>query len=158
MMTKKGSTEIVIFMTPEAGVLMLGHGHISHYSEYVLSSTLSIYSTLIGAVDIQFHCLFSICIWMGYCWNGVKHKKNPPQSINRLYCLNNFDIHTCGWCRWFCMGLLHVQHVLCLLQLRFKHIRPHTCKTVCLKSDSRHFSPDELFSRNINDLYSLVTT
>ena len=34
-------------MTPKAGVLMLGHGHISHYSECVVSSTLSIYSTLI---------------------------------------------------------------------------------------------------------------
>ena len=32
---------------------MLRRGHISYYSEYALSSTLSIYSTLIGAVDIQ---------------------------------------------------------------------------------------------------------
>ena len=30
MMTKEGSTKIVNFMTPGAGVLMLGHGHISH--------------------------------------------------------------------------------------------------------------------------------
>ena len=30
MMTKKGSTKIVNFMTPTAGVLVLGHGHISH--------------------------------------------------------------------------------------------------------------------------------
>ena len=29
-MTKKGSTQIVNFMTPEAGVLALGCGHISH--------------------------------------------------------------------------------------------------------------------------------
>ena len=50
MMTKEGSTQIVNFMTPGAGVLMLGHGHISHYSEYVLSSTLTIYSTLIAVV------------------------------------------------------------------------------------------------------------
>ena len=47
MMTKEGSTKIVNFNTPRAGVLMLGRGHISHFSEYVLSSTLSIYSTLI---------------------------------------------------------------------------------------------------------------
>ena len=40
MMTKKWSTKIVNFMTPWAGVLMLGYGHISHYSEYVVSSTL----------------------------------------------------------------------------------------------------------------------
>ena len=50
MMTKEGSTQIVNFMTPGAWVLMLGCGHISHYSEYVLSSTLSIYSTLIAIV------------------------------------------------------------------------------------------------------------
>ena len=30
MMTKEGSTKIVDCMTPGAGVLMLGHGHISH--------------------------------------------------------------------------------------------------------------------------------
>ena len=50
MMTKEGSTKIVNFMTPRAVVLMLGRGHICHYSEYVLSSTLSIYSTLIAIV------------------------------------------------------------------------------------------------------------
>ena len=30
MMTKEGTTQIVNFMTPEAGVLMLGHAHMSH--------------------------------------------------------------------------------------------------------------------------------
>ena len=30
MMTKEGSTKIVNFMTPGAGVLVLGCGHISH--------------------------------------------------------------------------------------------------------------------------------
>ena len=50
MMTKKGSTKTVNLMTPGAGVLMLGRGHISHYSEDVLYSTLSIYSTLIAIV------------------------------------------------------------------------------------------------------------
>ena len=52
MMTKEGlpGTKIVNFMTLRAGVLMLGRGHISHYSEYVLSSSLSIYSTLIAIV------------------------------------------------------------------------------------------------------------
>ena len=48
MMTKVGSTKIVNLMTPRAGVLMLGRGHISHYSEDVLYSTLSIYSILIS--------------------------------------------------------------------------------------------------------------
>ena len=30
MMTKGGSTKIVNFMTPGAGLLVVGHGHISH--------------------------------------------------------------------------------------------------------------------------------
>ena len=46
MMTKEGSN----FMTPGARVLMLGHGHIIHYSENVLSSCLSINFTLIAIV------------------------------------------------------------------------------------------------------------
>ena len=35
MMTKEGSTKILNFMTPEAGVLALGSGHISHISYIV---------------------------------------------------------------------------------------------------------------------------
>ena len=38
MMTKERSTQN--YMTPWAGVLMLGRGHISHFSEYVLYSAL----------------------------------------------------------------------------------------------------------------------
>ena len=45
MMTKEGSTKIVNFMTTRAGVLVLGMA-----IEYVLSSTLSMYSTLIASV------------------------------------------------------------------------------------------------------------
>ena len=41
-MTKEGSTKIVNFTTSGAGVLTLDPAHISHYSEYVVSSTLSI--------------------------------------------------------------------------------------------------------------------
>ena len=58
MMTKEGSSKIVNFMTPGAGVLMLGRSHISHYSEYVLSSTLSIYSTLIAIVLRDYDAAF----------------------------------------------------------------------------------------------------
>ena len=47
MMTKEGSTKIVNFITPGSGVLTLGRGHTSRYSETVISPTLSIYSTLI---------------------------------------------------------------------------------------------------------------
>ena len=38
MITKYGSIKIVIFMTPRAGVLVLGRGHISIISEYALIS------------------------------------------------------------------------------------------------------------------------
>ena len=57
MMTKEGSTQIINFMTPGAGVLMLGYGHISHYSEYVFS-TLSIYSTLIAILLRDYDAAF----------------------------------------------------------------------------------------------------
>ena len=58
MMTREGSTKIVNFKTPMAEVLMLGRGHISHSSEYVLSSTLSIYSTLIAIVLRDYDAAF----------------------------------------------------------------------------------------------------
>ena len=59
MMTKEGSTQIVNFMTPRAGVLMLGCGHISHYTEYIfISSTLSKYSTLIAIVLRDYDAAF----------------------------------------------------------------------------------------------------
>ena len=62
-------------MTPGAGVLMLGRGHISHYSEDVLYSILyiSIFSTLIAIVlrdydaAFQYHHWFLFYLWWG-CW------------------------------------------------------------------------------------------
>ena len=58
MMTKEVSTNFFNFMTPGAGVLIFGHGHISHYSECVVSSTLSIYSTLIAIVLRDYDAAF----------------------------------------------------------------------------------------------------
>ena len=58
MMNKEGSTKIVNFNTPMSEVLMLGRGHISHFSDYVLSSTLSIYSTLIAIVLRDYEAVF----------------------------------------------------------------------------------------------------
>ena len=52
------TTKIVNFSTPMAEVLMLGRGHISHYSEDVLYSTLSIYSTLIAIVLRDYDAAF----------------------------------------------------------------------------------------------------
>ena len=54
MMTKEGSTQIVNFMTPGTGVRVLGLCHISNYSENVLSSTISIYSTLFTIVLMEY--------------------------------------------------------------------------------------------------------
>ena len=50
IMTKEGFSKIVNFITIWAGGLMLGRGYINHYSENALSSTLSIYITLIAIV------------------------------------------------------------------------------------------------------------
>ena len=58
MMTMEGSTKNVNFNTPWAGVLMLGRGHKSHFSEYVLSSALSIYSTLIAIMLRDYDAAF----------------------------------------------------------------------------------------------------
>ena len=69
LMTMEGSNNIVNFMTHGAEVLMFGRGHISHYCEYVVSTThLSIYSTLIAIVlrdydaAFIFHRLFSFIL------------------------------------------------------------------------------------------------
>ena len=58
MMAKEESTKIVNFMTPGAWVLMLRRSHISHYSEYASSSTLSIYSTFIDIVLKDYNVAF----------------------------------------------------------------------------------------------------
>ena len=53
MITKDGSTKLVNFMTPGAGVLVLKCGHL-----YALSSTLSKYSTLIPIVFREYDAAF----------------------------------------------------------------------------------------------------
>ena len=71
IMTREWSTKIVNFMTPWGGVLVLRRGHRNHLSEYALSSTLSICSTLIAILlrdnDAAFLChyLFFFCSTMG---------------------------------------------------------------------------------------------
>ena len=63
-MNKKGSSKnIVNYITIRAGCLMLGRGYISHYSEYALSSSLSIYITFIAIVLREFNAVF-LC----HCW------------------------------------------------------------------------------------------
>ena len=58
LMTNEGSTKIENSKTSGAGVLILGLGHISHYSEYVVSSTLLIYRTLVATVLRDFDAAF----------------------------------------------------------------------------------------------------
>ena len=58
MMTKEGSTKIVNFMAPRAGDLIIGRGHISHYGEFVVSSPLSLYSTLLAILLSDYDAAF----------------------------------------------------------------------------------------------------
>ena len=44
MMTTERSTKIVNFMTPGAGVLVLGHGHIIYIVKCIISLNLLLYS------------------------------------------------------------------------------------------------------------------
>ena len=58
MMTKEGCTKNLNFMSNGAGALVLGCGHLGHCSEYVLSSTLSVYS----------HWLNYYAAYLYHCW------------------------------------------------------------------------------------------
>ena len=68
MMTNEGSTQIVNFMTPGTGVRVLGLCHISNYSEYVLSSTISIYSTLFTIVLMDYAVAFLLAVVYTRVW------------------------------------------------------------------------------------------
>ena len=56
-----------------------GHGHISHYSEYVFSSTLSIYSTLIAIVlmdydtALLYHCWYLFILRWDCLYANISH-------------------------------------------------------------------------------------
>ena len=58
IMTKEELTKIVNCITIGAWGLMLRRGYISHYSEYALSSNLSIYIILIANVLREFNAAF----------------------------------------------------------------------------------------------------
>ena len=74
MMTVEGSTKFINFMTPGAEFLMSERGYINHCSE--LSSTLSIYSTLIAMVLRDYNAAF-LC----YCCFLF----NPPERSSGGY-------------------------------------------------------------------------
>ena len=69
-MTKEGSAKIVNFITIGAGGLMLGRGCISHYSEYGLSYTLSIYIILIVKwmyATLDFYLFYDVAAVIQIC-------------------------------------------------------------------------------------------
>ena len=85
MMPKEGSTKIVNVLILGAGVLMLGCGHVCHYSECA-SSTLSIYSTLIATVwdynaAILCHWWFLFLLWW-CCW----YANMSPYNLTWIQC------------------------------------------------------------------------
>ena len=69
-MTKEGSALIVNFITIDALSLMLGRGNISHYCEYALSFTLSIY-LLIVLVLREYNAAFLCHCWSLFFYNGT---------------------------------------------------------------------------------------
>ena len=70
LMTKEGSTKIVNFMTPGAGVLMLGHGHISHLYYLLLcqytAHWLLLFSQgimiLLSYTIVDFHLFYDVAV------------------------------------------------------------------------------------------------
>ena len=89
IISKEGSTKIVNFMTPGAGVLALGCGHVSHIVKmhYVLKNLL-LYSearnivmiakegstkivNIIKVIIVYMYYLFSINIHVLHCVNGL---------------------------------------------------------------------------------------
>ena len=85
-------------MTPAAEVLMLRFCHTSHYSDHALSSTLSIYSTLIAIVlrdnNAAFlcNCWFLFILWWD-CWAPLKSLKYSGDRSGLWV--------SCIKCHWF---------------------------------------------------------
>ena len=134
-MTKEGSAKIVNFIFIEAEGLMLGHGCISHYSEYILSSTLSIYIVLnailwseYNAVS-SFHCLYlfyhgaaDIQIWALLTRSQCKFSDTQAtvKALGSLV-LNEFEINVLQWISSFLFYFIHkMKDHTCL----FKQIIP----------------------------------
>ena len=71
MITNEGSIKIVSFITPGAGVLVLGCGHISHLVKmhYFLKYLLYFYAIVLRDYGVAFlyQCWFSFILWWG-CW------------------------------------------------------------------------------------------
>ena len=84
-MTKEGSTKIVTFMTSRAGFLMLDVAILVFYSEYVLSSTLSIYSTLIAIVWRDYDAAYLFIFWFLFIlWWGCWYTNISPSDKKSL--------------------------------------------------------------------------
>ena len=87
-MTKEMYAKIVNFITIWAGGHMLWRGYIGYYSEYALSSTLSIYITLIAFVLTEYNATFLCHYWFSFIkrW-GSWYPNMSPSEINSVQSL-----------------------------------------------------------------------
>ena len=70
------------FHDPGAGVLMLGRVHISHYSEYAVS-TVSIYSTLIAIMLRDYDAVFLYHRWFSFIlWWSCWYTNSSPSEVS----------------------------------------------------------------------------
>ena len=121
MMTKEGSTEIVNFMTLRAGVLVLGHSYISYYSESVLSSTRSIYSTLIAIVLRDYDVAFLYHHWFIFSMMGLLIYKYEPfwQEVSVKSVILRWLLRPVGLLLLLIGAPLEVQNVLVKICVKF---------------------------------------
>ena len=155
MITKEGSTKIVNFMTPWAGVLLFGCGHINPYRKHVLSSTLSIYSTLIA---IGLWCCFPIpwSLIFIYSTMGLLIYKYEPfwQEVNVKSLILRWPLRPVNlsshWLKspiaWPFLSLFHFQrqsgdvnftqwHTIKIMFSGKKYYSGHTYLFLCIKYD-----------------------
>ena len=87
MITNEGSIKIVSFITPGAGVLVLGCGHISHLVKmhYFLKYLLYFYAIVLRDYGVAFlyQCWFSFILWWG-CWYTNMSPSDKKSLILRL--------------------------------------------------------------------------
>ena len=107
-MTKERSAKIVNFIPTGQRSFLLGRGYISYYSEYALSSTLSIYITLIAivlsvnnAAFIFIYLMTGLLIVSGYSGDGyqtsVGHVNFAWILDHRLVSANGINFGGDGW-------------------------------------------------------------
>ena len=111
MITKEGSTKIVNFITPRVGVLILGYGHISHKGENVLSSTLSIYSTLIAIVFRDYDAALLYHRWFSFMMGLLIYKYEPFwQAVSVKSLILSWPLRPLGLLSWMQVEIHTIFH------------------------------------------------